>query len=127
MIRTVIATAVIGVGLPLVAAPIASAQPTSCSNSASVPIGPVCTLPQIIANYASTPEQFINGYAQQPAEIAQGVQNWAAFPGQVVQAWTHPFTPFASSSSPSSSSPPSSSLSPSLSSSTSPNTTKPRH
>jgi hypothetical protein len=93
----VIATAAIGVGVSLIAAPAASAQ-TDCTNSATVPIGPVCTLPQIVENYVSTPQQFAEGFAAQPGEIAQGVTNWVAFPGQVVEAWTHPFTPFGTTS-----------------------------
>jgi hypothetical protein len=98
VVRTVIAAAAIGVGVSLIAAPVASAQPTDCSNSSTVPIGPVCTLPVIIQNYVSTPQQFAEGLAAQPGEIEQGVTNLVAFPGQVVQAWTNPFTPFATTS-----------------------------
>ena len=96
MIRTVIATAVLGIGVSLVAAPIASAQPTDCGVRPPSGVGTVCTFPDVINSYLSTPNQFVNGWSQQPAKIQQGISYWAAFPGQVVQAWTHPFAPSTS-------------------------------
>jgi hypothetical protein len=66
VIRTVIATAAIGVSVSLVAAPAASAQ-IDCSVTRAGG-GSVCTVQDVIHNYL-------------------------AFPGEVIQAWTHPLSP----------------------------------
>src|SRR5271165_626012 len=57
-----------------------SANPPRRGDSRDTPVI-ACTLPQVVANYASTSSQFIGGLAAQPGEILAGVGNYAAFPG----------------------------------------------
>jgi hypothetical protein len=79
--RTVIATALVGVGVSLVAAPVASADPVDCRQTP-------CTLQDIQSNWGQAPSQVVTGWSQLPGQIPQGVSSWANAPGQVVQGWS---------------------------------------